>query len=369
MTIWMNKQLVIETAKIKHNIKVVKERTGGVKIYGVIKGDAYGMGIKNVIGIFKDAGINAFAVSEIDELIMLREASNCDDEVLVMRSTCVPEELEQLVHYNAVATVGSTLAYEMLNEYAKKAATVVNAHIEIDTGMGRYGFLPQEKDKVLEIFKNPDAVNIQGIYTHFAKAFCDRKSVKNQTAEFLSVVDYIKSKNIDVGIVHAANSSALFLHPETIFDAVRIGSAFTGRLSAKGKFGLQSVGFAQCGIIDIHTLPKGVTIGYGSEFKTKKETKVAIIPIGYADGFCVEKAKDQFGIKTSIIQSLVVIKSFLTKKKITVGINKKNARVLGHIGMLHTVVDVSNIDCEIGDMAIMNVNIIIAGQMLNRKKV
>ncbi|MBQ4048762.1 MAG: alanine racemase [Clostridia bacterium] len=365
----MAKFLVVEREKVRANIRKIRQRAGAATVYGVIKGNGYGFGMIDMADMLRDEGVSHFAVTELRDLIILRNSGFVDEEILVLRSTSIPDEIEKIIEYNGVATIGSYEAAVALNGIAEKNMTAVDAHIEIDTGMGRYGFLPEETDKVINVFKYFSSINITGMYTHFYKAFSGSKTTKAQFEAFMGVVKAVEKAGFTPGTLHAANSSALLKFPYTVLDAVRVGSALTGRVAAKGNFGLARAGYAESNVVEVRWLQKNQTIGYGGDWKCKKSTRIAIVPIGYADGICAEKQRDTFGFRSSLRVALSAMKAWITHKKLTATIGGKTVRVLGHVGMQHTVIDVTNVECAVGDPVRFEVNPIIAGAMLPKKYV
>lgn len=354
------KSLIVDRQALKKNISVIKNYAEGTPIYAVVKGDGYGLGIVEYSKLLRDEGITRFAVTEPSEATALRKSGFTEEEILMLRSTTSREELEELIDANTICTVGSYDAAVALNGIAESRSTVAEAHIKIDTGMGRYGFLPSEWDKIVSVFQYMANIAVSGMYTHFHSAFCDRKSVLNQLETFKTVVGLISKKGYETGIIHACNSSALFKAPESKLDAVRIGSAFLGRLSFPGSYGLEKIGYIETTVEQVRWLPKGSTVGYGAVYKARKATKTAVLPIGWYHGFNAEKGRDIFRFKDCVVGILSLVKSFVTGKRVYVKINGKRARVLGHIGMLHTVADVTDIECSIGDIAVMEVNPLLA---------
>lgn len=357
------KTLLVQRSRIKNNISKIKERAGDSQIYGVLKGNAYGLGLVEMADILRDEGINRFALTDIEDAIKLRQSGFDDEEILMLRSTSEAEYIEALSDYNLVGTIGSQEAAVAMSGIAEKRRTVIEAHIEIDCGMGRYGFLPEEIDKVISVYKYMNGIALTGIYTHFPRAYDSEKNTRLQAERFTGVLDRLREKGIEPGLVHAANSSALFRYDFCNFDAVRVGSAITGRIATRSSYGLQRVGTVVSNIAEIRWLPKGATLGYGSSYKTPGPKRIAIIPVGYVDGFCAEKARDSYSFFQTLRYVLSDIKRGLTRKRMYVGINGSRARVIGHVGMLHTVADVTKIDCAPGDTATFEINPLLTGNI------
>ena len=360
------KELLVQTEKIKANLALIRNRAGDAVIYAVLKGNAYGLGLLPVARVLRENGIKNFALVEVEDAIALRSAGFDNEEILMLRSTTDEEYIDALAEYNLVGTIGSYDAALAFAGVAERRGTVVEAHIEVDTGMGRSGFLPEELDKIISVYRNIPNVALTGIYTHFAKAFSSEKATRAQAEAFENVVDRLHAAGIDPGLVHAANSSALFNYDFCRYGGVRIGSAITGRVATRMKFGLQPVGVLRASIAEMRWLTKGCTIGYGGVYTTKKPVRIAIIPVGYADGFCVKKEPDSYTAAETVLGMLSTLKRGLLRKKVYVRIGQSRARIIGHVGMMHAVADVTNIDCAPGDIVTLDANPIYCGAVPKR---
>ena len=362
------KTYIVERDKLKNNIDIVKKRAGGKAIYGVLKGNGYGLGLLPMARVLRDEGIDRFAVTEPSDATKLRMAGFIDEEILVMRPVVTEADVSELIDSHAVATIGSYDDAVLLSGLAEKHSEIVEAHVKIDTGMGRYGFAPEETDRVAQIYRFMKRINITGLYTHFNCAFCNTKTTNAQLETFLAVADRLREAGCNPGCVHASNSAFLFRGDLSHMDAVRIGSAFTGRLPmrVKNNAGLQPVGYAQSQIIQVRWLQEGQTVGYGAGYTAKKAVRAAVIPFGYADGFGLTRERDLYRFRDRLRYILHDIRELFSRKKLTVTIRGKKAPVLGHIGMLHCVVDVTGIQCEVGDEVRLDVSPIFANASIER---
>ncbi len=361
------KGYIIEKDKLKNNIEAVKKRADGKVVYAVVKGNGYGLDFVRFARFLRDYGIDKFAVTEPSDAVRLRMAGFIDEEILVMRSVYDEKDVDDIIESRAVATIGSYNDAVLLSGIAEKHGEVVDAHIKIDVGMGRYGFLPSEFDKISSVFKFFAKINVTGVYSHLPCAFANAKKTQAQIDLFTETVKRLREAGLNPGCVHIANSSALFgKYDLSGTDAVRIGSAFTGRLISRGGTGLAPVGYGRCEVAEIRWLPEGHTTGYGSAYVAKKPTRVAVIPLGYADGFTISRERDLFRFRDKLRYILSDVKLLLKRKKLYVTINGKKAPVLGHVGMVHTTVDVTDIPCECGDDAIFEISPLYAGEILER---
>ena len=156
-------------------------------------------------------------------------------------------------------------------------------------------------------------------------------------------------------MAHMLNSAGLLKYPEYAMDGVRVGSAILGRVSVRGSWGLVRVGECQATIEELRWLPKGHSCGYGAGWTAKKPTRVAVFSVGWYHGFGVEMGNDLFRFRDCLRGVLRNLKQMVFKKHIYVTVNGKKCRVLGHIGMLHTCVDVTKLPCAIGDTAVFDI--------------
>lgn len=350
---------IIEKTKLIENIKLLKSKAK-VPIIAVVKGNGYGFGIKEFTSILKENGFKIFAVTEVTDIPVLKEILD-DEDILVMRSTCIEEEARIIAQNGCVATIGSEEACRVMNKVSNELGIKTKCHIKIDTGMGRYGFMPSEISKAIKCYK-AENLEFTGIYTHFSSAFRNKPLTKAQLALFKDCVNQIKKAGYETGMVHCANSPALLNVDDVCMDSVRLGSAFTGRVITKAKSGLNRLGRLEAEVIDIKTVPAGYSVGYNGTYKTKRETKIAIVPIGHYDGFGLTKEKEQIDFR----YVLSVIKKFLKKQQMYVRINGRLYHVIGGIGLSHTAVDITGSDVKCGDTASVDISPLMVNPRIER---
>lgn len=347
---------VIEKELLAHNIALLQERAGDVPIWAVLKGNGYGIGAVPMARVLHECGVDRFAVTEVREVQALREAGFAENPILMLRQVTDAAEINALLDLNAIFTVGSTDAAVILNGIAAERAAMAEVHLKIDTGMGRYGFLPEQVKQVIQVYEYQKNIVVGGIYTHFNCAFCDKKRTRAQFEAFQKVVQAVQAAGYETGIVHCCNSSAFLHYPEMYCDGVRLGSALLGRLPFPNRIGLKRIGHAEATVEEIRWLPKGHEVGYGAGWIARQPTQVAVLDIGWYHGFSLEKGRDLFRIRDCLREIYHNLKYILRGKSLYVSINGKNCKVIGHVGMVHTAVDVTDIDCKIGDRAVLQVN-------------
>ncbi len=356
--------LVINKEDLRHNINKIKEyakKSGqddegkDVKIIAVVKGNGYGMGIVEYTKFLIDNGISMFAVSTMEEALKLRK-EGIKEEILMLSSTAIEDDVRTLVKNKIILTIGSKEDIIIAEKIGKEENQTIRVHLKIDTGFGRYGFVYSKRDEMVEALKNIQNVKIEGTYTHFSISFFDEKYTKLQFKRFIDVIEVLKMNKIETGILHVCNSSAFVKYREMHLNAVRIGSAFLGRLSFENNVGLKKIGYLESAVSEIKDLPKGFNVGYSNTYKTKTETKIAIIPCGYMDGINIINNRDMFRTIDKLRYIVRDIKDFFKKQKIYIKIKDKNYEIIGRIGTYHIICNISNSDIKIGNKVIINVN-------------
>lgn len=350
------KAYVIEKELLLHNMQAIRQAAGETVVWAVLKGNGYGLGVTQMAQLLLESGIDHFAVTQIREAAQLREAGLDDVQILMLRQTQEPAEIHALMDLRVILTVGSAEAAAAIRAAAAERAAVARVHLKVDTGMGRYGFMPAELDKLQAVYDAPDCIQVCGIYTHFNCAFCDDKLTKKQYAAFMQVVEQLRQAGHQPGMVHCCNSAAFLKFPEMHADAVRIGSAFLGRLSFPDKLGLKKIGHAEATVEELRWLPAGATVGYGAGWKAKRPTRIAVLGIGWYHGFGSEKGRDLFRFRDCLREIFHNLKWILKGRRLHVSVNEKICPVLGHVGMVNTIVDVTDVECAIGDRVVLQVN-------------
>ena len=341
--------LIINKNDLRHNIDTIKKqiKTENYTIIGVVKGNGYGLGIKEYSEFLIDNGINMLAVATNFEAVKLREY-NKDVDILNLSSTSIKEEVEELVDNNIIITIGSKTSADIANEIAKTGKTI-RAHIKVDTGFGRYGFLYQNKEEIVNTIKNLHSnIKVEGIFSHFSLAYYkNNESTINQYNNFLEVIKSLEDENIKIKMKHICNSPAFINYPEMRLNAARIGSAFLGRVDVPEKLGLKKIGELRSQVTEINTLPKDFNVGYLNTYKTKNETKVAIVPVGHKDGYSITVKEDMLRTVDKLRNLKHQLTGLFKKQTLKITINDKKYDIIGKVGMYHVTVNITGSDVKI----------------------
>jgi len=341
------KNLIIDLRVVRNNLRAIKDYAEGVHVFADLSANASGMGLLTVARFLRDEGIKNFIVSDPGDARLLRQNDFSKERIMMLRSTADPNEITELLKYGVICTAGSYDAAVAINGIAESNRIVADIQIKIDTGLGRYGFQTTELDKVAAIYKYMSSLNVIGTFTSFSASWRSKKQTFAQLDRFNDVLDRIINMGFEPGTAHACDSAALFKYNMELMDAVRVDTALTGRIPGKPVQGLSKVGFIEAGLEEVGWYPKGHTVGSERSFVTRAPTKIAIISVGYYHGFGV----DRYLVERSLFD---IARG--RRRKNFVRINGQKARVLGSVGLMHTVVDVTNVDCTVGDIAIMDVD-------------
>lgn len=366
------KKLEISVKDIEYNISILKKQINEagkddngneVQIIAVVKANGMGLGLVEISKLLIKNGIKYLAVATVEEVVALRQAE-IDTEIIMLTPTALEDEIKILVENNATLSIGSLEELEKLEKILEEKNTEINAHLKIDTGLARFGFL-YDNDEILDCFEKVKRVHITGTFTHFSKPL-DEKWTRTQFERFLDVVAGIKSSGYNPGMLHTASTTAFLKYKDMYLNAIRVGSFFQGRVLFK-ELGLKEIGTFKTKVAEIKTLPKGYNISYGKSYKTKKETKIAVIPVGYIDGLCKKKVRDIFSFKENVLSVLIEIKKFFKDNSIKVKIDGKEYKALGRVGMYHTVIDITGSDVKVGDEVVLSIPPLEANDNIKRE--
>ncbi len=334
----------IDTAALENNFKLLSSRTSCRHIC-VVKADAYGHTARICVPVLLSLGCDFFAVSCIEEAIAVRNiCRECKRhaDILILGYTD-PSQAKLLSENDIIQTALSLSDAIALSKGAMLSGCKLRIHIAIDTGMNRIGLCAYSDelcdsaaDEAERISALP-SLTVEGMFTHFARSDEEYSSVTSpdsrtrmQAERFIRVRDKLILRGLKL-FAHACNSAAAMRFPEYTFDAVRLGIALYGVYPSKHfePVGLSPVMSLSTIISHIHTVPAGESVSYGGQFTAESETKVATLPIGYADGF-LRKYSGAFVT--------------VTNKK-----GEFSAPIIGRICMDQCMIDVTDLDVAVGD--------------------
>lgn len=345
-------RFVIETEALRQNYREIC-RVTGVPVIPVLKADGYGLGAEPLFALLREEGAALFAVSRLEEALPL-----CGKGAGILLLSCdhEAEALAKIVEQDIISAVDSLEQAQLLDGLAAAAGKTAAVHLKVDTGFGRFGFLPEQEAELREVF-TLEHLRVEGIFSHFSNAFAgDSADCDRQYAAFSALCGRLEADGLSCGMRHMANSCAALRWDKYRLDAVRVGSALLGRLPVAVPAELKKAGQFESTIADIRTLPKGANIGYGNAFRLKKQTRVAVLCTGSADGVLVKKEPDAFRVRDVLRYGVQALRLLVRDGHMTVRVNGQTTRVVGRVALTHTMVDVTNIDCRPGDVAVLPVS-------------
>lgn len=341
------KNLVIDRRVVRDNLRLARERADGAVIIADLSANAAGMGLYDIASLLRDEGVRDFAVSDPADAALLRRRGFLEERLMTLRSTADNTELDELIELNVVCACGSYDAAVAINGIAENKKTIAEVQIKVDTGLGRYGFLPTETDRIAAIYKYMSSLAVVGTFTSFSASWSSRKQTLRQLDIFNDVLDKLIDMRLEPGIAHCCDSAALFRYDFAQMDAVRVDTALTGRIPGKAVPGIGRVGYIEAGLEEVGWVPKGHTYGAEHQKTTKAATKIAVLSVGYYHGFGVTRRAPAVNLAELITAR---------PRPLFARINGQKARVLGSVGLLHTLLDVTKIECTVGDTAILDVD-------------
>lgn len=323
----------INLDNVQKNIKPVVDRLKNkAQVMGIVKSDAYGHGAVEVSKALEEIGVACFGVAAANEAVELRR-SGIDRPILILGQV-FEESYPLILKYNIESVVSDIECARQMSDFALKNNSEFPVYIKIDTGMGRLGFQADEQgfENIKYIFNNLKGLKILGAFTHFANADCkDKTSAIKQKEKFIDFTDKIISSGYPLPVRHMYNSASVMeLEDGYIGELVRCGMMIYGLYPSDEmdkSYPLYPVMELKSSVAFIKNVDKDFPVSYGSTYITSKPTKIATIPVGYADGY----------------------PRYLSNKG-HVLIKGEECSILGRICMDQFMVDVSNIDdLQIGD--------------------
>ena len=289
----------VDLDAIAHNIKEIRKITNpNAKIMAVVKADAYGHGFLEVAKTLLENGADRLAVAVLQEGKQLR-SRGVTVPILILGASG-EEAVEDLINFDITPSVFAYEFAKALSYEAERKEKITKIHIKIDTGMSRIGFLAGENneeivDEIIKISKLP-YIEIEGIFSHFATSDeYDKSYTLFQYGRFMDVCNRLEEKGLNSPIKHICNSAGIMMYPEMHLDMVRPGVILYGMYPSdevdKSRLDLIPAMTLKSTITHIKEVEPGRGVSYGKEYITDKKTKIATVPIGYADGYLRKLAK------------------------------------------------------------------------------
>jgi len=332
----------VSLTALRHNFRLLARHVGHqVTICAMVKADAYGHGAVECSRALQEEGARWFGVTSLDEAIPLREAG-IGGNILLLTGFWRGEE-EEIVRLKLTPTVWEPEQIAWLDKAALALGVRHPVHLKVDTGMGRLGVAPQQLPRICSALRSSPHLVLEGLSTHFASSeVLDAPSVPDQLSGFHEVCRSLKQEGFDPPILHTANTAAVISHRESWHTMVRPGIALYGyylpferagrEVSGSGlRLGVHPVLSWKTRILSLRDVPRNQALGYGGIYVTKAPSRIAVLPVGYADG--LDRALSSRG---------------------RVIVREHYAPIVGRISMDLTLVDVTGLrGIAVGDEAVL----------------
>ena len=338
----------INMDSIRENYETIRKTIGeGVKLCCVVKADGYGHGAVEICRLYHELGVDFLAVSNLDEALELRRA-DITEPILILGYTPA-NRCRDLARQNISQAVYSLDYAKELSDWCREFDVEVKAHIKVDTGMSRIGFMcqefPRDDNSVEEIKEACQLPRIipEGVFTHFAVADNGTNGeayTMKQYENFTHTADELEKAGITFAIRHCSNSGAIMDYPAMRLDMVRAGIVLYGYAPSgcmRNQLDLKPAMRLKTLISHVKTVKAGTTVSYGRTFTAEHDMRIATVPVGYADGYIRAYAKDGY--------------MFVWDKTKKFG---KNCPIIGRICMDQTMLDVTGFpEAEVGNVVVV----------------
>lgn len=322
---------------LDHNVRQIKKVIGKTKFMAVVKADAYGYGLEKIAErLKKNKNIDCFGVNTVEEGEFLRSIIGIKKPIVVISANVNKTNIGKVYKNDLEIELGSDYLIDILKNFKKD----IKVHIKVDTGINRLGFTLDELDSTLDKIKKTTNIKVVGIMSHLAsveEGFIDY--TRKQIARFREAISIFDQKGFK-GLKHIGASSCALAYPDGYFDMVRVGISIYGlwpseetqQISVDPELDLRPLMTFKTKVIHKKRVPKGDRIGYGCTYKAKENMVVAILPVGYYEGF--DRRLSNIG---------------------EVLISDRRARVIGRVCMNMTMIDITNFEkkVSIGDEVVI----------------
>ena len=325
----------IDRAALRWNIGQIQRRLkNGVALMAVVKADAYGHGIAEVARVLEKEGVKAFGVATVEEGVAIREGGVVHPEVLVLGGF-VTDQVEPIFHHRLTPLVCDLEMAKILAQRLRGSMRALPVHVKVDTGLGRLGVTLRALPAFLDDMRKIDRLKIVGLCSHLGSAVdLTTPRIERQVQAFVRAGELCAIHGSPVKLRHLANSLATVTRPDLHFEMVRPGLALYGMLPdgvSDPTVELRPTMRLRTRVLQLRRLPEGSGVGYDQTFVTERESLIATLPIGYADGYT--RALSNRG---------------------EVLVRGRRARVVGRVSMDLTMIDVTEVPgVETGDEVVL----------------
>ncbi len=317
----------VDLSALRHNVRLLADLAAPATLMAVCKANAYGHDVRLVAPVFDSMPeVAMLGVASVDEGATLRKMGIA--KPILLLSAMLPEEARSAVRARLTPTIWTRELGLSLQQAAEKEKTRADFHFKVDTGMGRLGFRYEEAREAFCSLRDLDRLDLRGIYTHMASADEDEDDLTPvQLKRFQNFVREVEPPQ-DV-VIHAGNSATTMRYPQARFEMVRPGIALYGSNPLPSfTLDLRPVMTWKARVTSLKTIPQGASVSYGAQWTAPKNTRVAVVSVGYADGF-----------RRSLSNRAYIL------------INGTRCPVIGRVTMDQIMVDVSGMMVHLGDEA------------------
>lgn len=329
----------ISLSKLRRNFQRVRELAGARKVMAVIKADAYGHGAVAVSKCLAECGVDWFGVATVEEALELR-AAGIQQPILLLGGLYMSDPAH-LIEYRLTPSISSTMRLDTYTECARRFGQPIEFHLKVDSGLGRLGLPLDRVAAFVEHYRELEGLQLKGLFTHLASA---EDLVASQTEEqgerFNAALGQLRSMQLEPEWIHVSNSAALLTGRKFPENLVRIGALLYGycvplvvppgqELPKVPEF--EPVLSFKSRIVYMKDVPSGTPLGYSAAFYTRRPSRIATVPVGYADGLSHALSNRGYAI-----------------------VRGRRARIVGSISMDLTILDVTDIPgTNIGDEVVL----------------
>ena len=329
----------INISNYTHNLREIRKLVGdSVKIMAIIKANAYGHGLVEIAKAALKTEAEYLGIVSLGELKELRE-NGIHSPILILNYIDT-DSIYEALSLDATLTVFDEEIIQHVSKTALELGISAGVHMDVDTGMHRAGCAPEDARMLAELVRNLPNISLEGVFTHFAESEDETSDfTSEQLAVFNTVLDELAANGLRPNIVHAANSAAVIAHPDAHFDMVRPGIITYGLTpfnSTHSKFNFTAESFKpvlslKSVVAHIRNIQPGEGVGYNRRWKAERPSKLALVPIGYGDGW----RRTPNPAKNVIINGHV-------------------CEIVGSVSMDQIVVDVTDVsDADVGDEVVL----------------